>query len=127
MEEVERKKHRHRSTLHFAGIAVSFFGAFLIGITAIQSIRSNVRSTTVQVIREITNSKSQMLTSILEESERDLRSLAASLDAAKGEAALTAVLEHFEDNHALGGLTIMDENGRAAYGTGDALSIERNS
>lgn len=120
MGKEQRKKQKHRSALLFTGIAVSFLGAFLIGITAIQSIRSNVRSTTIQIIREITNTKSQMLTAILEESERDLRGLAASLDAAKDEAALAVLLEHFGENHVLGGLTIIDETGHAVYGTGDA-------
>lgn len=124
MEKEQRRKYKHRSTILVAGVVISFLGAFLIGITAIHSIRSNVRSTTIQVIREITNSKSQMLTSILEESERDLRSLAASLDAAKDETAFSALLEHFEENHALGGLTIIDENGHAVYGTGDAYILK---
>ena len=122
--EEERKKHRHRSAILFAGIAVSFFGTLLIGLAAIQSIRSNVRSTTVQIIREITNIKSQMLTSILEESEQDLRNLAISLDEVTDESKLCVVLEHFENNHILCGLTILDENGHAVYGTDNAYILK---
>uniref|UniRef100_UPI00140D0069 ATP-binding protein n=1 Tax=Enterocloster aldenensis TaxID=358742 RepID=UPI00140D0069 len=124
MEKEQGKKHKHWSVILFAGTAVSFLGAFLIGIIAIQSIRSNVRSTTVQVIREITNSKSQILAAILEESQRDLRSLAASIDAAKDEAVLPVLLGHFEENHDIGGLTIIDGKGRAVYGTGDAYILK---
>ena len=124
LDKEQGKKHKQRSAILFAGIAVFFLGAFLIGIIAIQSIRSNVRSTTVQVIREITTGKSQILTAILEESERDLRSLAASLDAAKDEAALSALLGHFEENHEIGGLTIADEKGQTVYGTGDAYLLK---
>lgn len=124
LKEEKNKKHKHQSTILLVGITVSFLGAFLIGVTAIQSIRSNVRSTTIQVIREITNSKSQILISILEESEQDLRSLAASIDAAKDDTALSALLEHFEENDALGGLTIMDEKDQVVYGAGDGYILK---
>lgn len=124
LEKEEKKNHKHWGVILIAGIVLSFLGAFLMGITAIHSIRSNVRSTTIQVIREITNSKSQMLTAILEESERDLRSLAASLDAAGDESALFVLLGHFEENHALDGLTIVDDKGDAVYGSGDAFLLK---
>ena len=117
-------KHKHWSSILIAGIVVSFLGAFLIGFTAIESIRSNVRSNTIQVIREITNSKSQMLTAILEESERDLRGLAASLDAAKDEAAFSVLLEHFEENHVFSGLTVIDEKGHVVYGADNAYLLK---
>ncbi len=78
----------------------------------------------VAEIREITNSKSQMLTSILEESERDLRNLAAFLDAVKDEEKLSGFFKHFENNHIFGGLTIMDKKGRVVYGTGNAYILK---
>lgn len=105
-------------------IAASFAGALLIGISAIQSIRANVRSTTVQVIREITNSKSQMLVSILEESERDLRGLAASLDAVEDEPSADVLLARFEQEHTLEGLTLIDSQGRAIYGESGASLLK---
>lgn len=119
-----QKRSKYWSAGIIAGIAALFAGAFLIGIVAIQSIRSNVRSTTIQVIREITNSKTQMLTTILEESELDLRSLASSLNAAKDESAALSLLKEFEESHPLKGLTIIDENGQAAYGAGDAYLLK---
>mgnify|MGYP000274847926 CR=1 FL=1 len=96
MKQANQKRHRYRNTAFFVVIAASCIGAFLIGIEAIRSIRSNVRSTTVQVIREITNSKSQMLTAILNDTERDLRSLAASLDATMEFSSAAVLLERFE-------------------------------
>ena len=96
MKQANQKRHRYRNTALFVVIAASCIGAFLIGIEAIRSIRSNVRSTTVQVIREITNSKSQMLTAILNDTERDLRSLAASLDATMELSSAAVLLERFE-------------------------------
>ena len=65
MKQANLKRHRYRTTALLIVIAAFCIGAFLMGAEAIRSIRSNVRSTTVQVIREITNSKSQMLTAIL--------------------------------------------------------------
>lgn len=124
MKEENQKGYKHRSTVFIAGIVVLFISAFLIGIAAIQSIRSNVRRTTIQVIREITNSKSQMLTSILGESGRDLRSLAASLAAAEDPSSQTSLLERFEEDHMLGGLTVMDKQGSVIYGAGDAFLLK---
>lgn len=123
MKNENRNGYKHRSTVLIAGIVVLFISTFLIGIAAIQSIRSNVRKTTIQVIREITNSKSQMLTSILEESKRDLRSLAASLDAAEDQVSQVSLLEQFEADHMLNGLTIMDKD-RVLYGAGDAFLLK---
>lgn len=124
LKEKQRIKHKHWGTILIVGIVFSSLGAFLIGITAIQSIRSNVRIATIQVIREITNSKSQILTSILEESELDLRGLATSLDAVRDKAALNTLLEHFETNHTLGGVTIIDEKGHVVYGAGDVCLLK---
>lgn len=119
-----QKRPKYWSAVTIAGIAALFAGVFLIGIAAIQSIRSNVRSTTVQVIREITNSKTQMLTAILEESELDLHSLAAALDAAKDEPTSFSLLREFEENHPLKGLTILAGDGHVVYGTGDAYLLK---
>lgn len=115
-----QKRHTYKSTVLIAGIAVLFASAFLIGIAAIQSIRSSVRTTTIQIIREITNTKSQMLTAILEEAELDLLSLADSLSVTKDDPGVTSLLERFEENHPLDGLTILYEDSHVLYGAGDA-------
>ncbi|WP_050696922.1 hybrid sensor histidine kinase/response regulator [Anaeromassilibacillus senegalensis] len=104
-------------------IAASFIGSFLVGIIAIQGIRSNVRSTTVQVIQEITNSKSQMLAAILEEAEKDLRSLAASLETLDRQTA-ASLLERFDKDYTLTGLTIIDRQGNTIYGSADAYLLK---
>ena len=123
MKQANQKRHRYRNTALFVVIAASCIGAFLIGIEAIRSIRSNVRSTTVQVIREITNSKSQMLTAILNDTERDLRSLAASLDATMELSSAAVLLERFEKDHTISGLTIIDHGGKALYGPENAYLL----
>lgn len=124
MKQANQKRHRYRNTALFVVIAASCIGAFLIGIEAIRSIRSNVRSTTVQVIREITNSKSQMLTAILNDTERDLRSLAASLDATMELSSAAVLLERFEKDHTISGLTIIDHGGKALYGPENAYLLK---
>lgn len=124
MKQANQKRHRYRNTAFFVVIAASCIGAFLIGIEAIRSIRSNVRSTTVQVIREITNSKSQMLTAILNDTERDLRSLAASLDATMELSSAAVLLERFEKDHTISGLTIIDHGGKALYGPENAYLLK---
>lgn len=124
MKQANQKRHRYRNTALFVVIAASCIGAFLIGIEAIRSIRSNVRSTTVQVIREITNSKSQMLTAILNDTERDLRSLAASLDATMELSSVAVLLERFEKDHTISGLTIIDHGGKALYGPENAYLLK---
>lgn len=120
MKQANLKRHRYRNTALLIVIAASCIGAFLMGTEAIRSIRSNVRSTTVQVIREITNSKSQMLTAILNDTERDLRGLAASLDASMDISSATALLERFENDHTVSGLTVIDRGGQALYGPENA-------
>ena len=120
MKQANLKRHRYRNTALLIVIAASCIGAFLMGTEAIRSIRSNVRSTTVQVIREITNSKSQMLTAILNDTERDLRGLAASLDASMDIPSATALLERFENDHTVSGLTVIDRGGQALYGPENA-------
>ncbi|EEG53178.1 ATPase/histidine kinase/DNA gyrase B/HSP90 domain protein, partial [[Clostridium] asparagiforme DSM 15981] len=124
LKQANQKRHRYRNTALFVVIAASCIGAFLIGIEAIRSIRSNVRSTTVQVIREITNSKSQMLTAILNDTERDLRSLAASLDATMELSSAAVLLERFEKDHTISGLTIIDHGGKALYGPENAYLLK---
>ena len=126
MKQANQKRHRYRNTAFFVVIAASCIGAFLIGIEAIRSIRSNVRSTTVQVIREITNSKSQMLTAILNDTERDLRSLAASLDATMELSSAAVLLERFEKDHTISGLTIIDHGGEGAVRAGECVSVKRD-
>ncbi len=108
--------YRRWNPLFITMVVLSLTGAFIIGISAIQSIRSNVRSTTVQVIREITNSKSQMLVAILKESERNINNLAITLNAVEDDRMEADVLQRFE-NDLLRGLTIMDRQGQALYGT----------
>lgn len=120
----KKKANKHRSIMLIAVIALFFLGAFMIGTAALQSIRANVRNTTIQVIQEITNSKSQILTAILEESERDLGGLAAALEASKDQSSAAALLERFEKDHVLGGLTIIDLQGHTLYGPGDAYLLK---
>lgn len=124
MKKDNRNVHKHRSAVLVAAIAALFLGAFLLGIAAIQSIRGSVRNTTVKVIQEITNSKSQILVAMFEESERDLRGLAASLDAVKDIPSVTALLDRVEKDFPLSGLTILDWQGRAVYGSGDAYLLK---
>lgn len=115
--------YRRWNPLFITMVVLSLTGAFIIGISAIQSIRSNVRSTTVQVIREITNSKSQMLVAILKESERNLNNLAITLNAVEDDRMEADVLQRFE-NDLLRGLTIMDRQGQALYGTAEAYLLK---
>lgn len=124
MKQEERKFHKHRSAVLAAVIAVLLLSAFLTGIAAIQSIRVNVRGTTIKVIQEITNSKSQILAAMFEESQRDLRGLAASLDTVKDYPSAAVLLERFETDFPLGGLTIFDQQGQAVYGSGDAYLLK---
>lgn len=124
LKEGRQKVHKYWSVVFIILILILLLSAFCIGVISIQSIRSNVRNTTIQVIQEITNSKSQMLTSMLEESEREIRSLAAALDVAKDKQSINFLLEKFEREHRLDGLTILDDQGYVIYGSSDAYIMK---
>ena len=68
-----------------------------------------------------------MLTAILNDTGRILRGLAASLDASMDIPSATALLERFENDHTVSGLTVIDRGGQALYGPENAHLLKRDS
>lgn len=87
-------------------------------------IRTNVRSTTVQIIGELTSSKAVTLSSVLEEMERDMKNLAYFLSYAKDRTSGATVLEMFQDSHELNGLVVLDEEGSSLFGDSSTLAMK---
>ena len=87
-------------------------------------IRTNVRSTTVQIIGELTNSKALTLSSVLGEMERDMRNLAYSLGAAGDRASEAMVLEMFQESHELNALVVLDEDGNSLFGDRETIAMK---
>lgn len=95
-----------------------------IAKSCVAYIRTNVRNTTIQVISELTGSKSIILSSILEETARDIKNLSGTIDAAKDEEAAAVLLDMFQKSHELKALVVFDKDRNSIYGDGRALVIK---
>lgn len=90
----------------------------------VNRIRANVRSATVQIISELTGSKSLVLASILEEMVRDMRNLAFALGEAGDSASAARMADNFREIHQLEALLALDQENEVFYGSEEALAMK---
>lgn len=98
---------------------------FSIGSLFIPQIKLKVRSTTVQVIGELTNTKAEILDTLLMEMERNVGNLAEGLEETGNAAMALALLENFEENYQPAELFVLDKEGNCLYGMEDFLAVEK--
>lgn len=87
-------------------------------------IRANVRSTTVQVISELTSSKVKILNGILEEARTDTNVLAEHLSVKQDEETQREMLDAFRRGHGWNAVAMLDARGKYLYGSEEELTLK---
>lgn len=89
----------------------------------VSQIRNRVRSTTVQVISELTGNKVRILSGLLEEARTDTKILASTLMAEQDSAQHKVLLDAFQKNHHNERIALLDKQGNYLYGSEKTLAL----
>lgn len=89
----------------------------------VEHIRSKVRSTTVQVISELTTSKVKILNGLINEAAVDTRILAENLGIAPDLSHQLYLLEAFKNNHNTEMAALVNDDGQYLYGSESELAL----
>lgn len=119
-----KRKKSSRKQLAAVIIVMLVLSFFCIARFCVSYIRTNVRNTTIQIVSELTRSKSLILSSILDETARDINNLACALDSAKDEEAGLRILDTFQESHELEALIVLDGEGNFLYGEDSSLVLK---
>lgn len=106
-------------------IAAIIFVVLAAGISTnlVGRIRERVRSTSVQVISELTDNKAKVLVDILNEAEDDLLVLSRYLGEEKETVRQVQIIDQFQATHSLEALAVQDANGNDIYGNVDEMCM----
>lgn len=120
---------KSKSEYHFVVIALIavFVAAGAVGLAGrsfLAEIRENVRSTTIQVIEELTESKAKILRSIMSETEKDLLILAECVGKLEEDTLKVELVKMFQETHGSEAIALLDNKGRYLYGSEEALSLK---
>ena len=119
---------RNPDTVRLVGLALAsilFLSAVivLVGNQFVVRIRAKVRSTTVQVISELTDTKARVVTGLLQEGQTDVRTLAAFLGKTADGAERAALLREFQQNRGAEEAAVLDDQGGYLFGSESILPL----
>ncbi|MBU3877512.1 response regulator [Faecalicatena sp. AGMB00832] len=125
MKNADKNIKKYRSGKLVLMIAAIIFVVLAAGISTnlVGRIRERVRSTSVQVISELTDNKAKVLVDILNEAEDDLLVLSRYLGEEKETVRQVQIIDQFQATHSLEALAVQDANGNDIYGNVDEMCM----
>ncbi len=126
MKNADKNIKKYRSGKLVLMIAAIIFVVVLaagISTNLVGRIRERVRSTSVQVISELTDNKAKVLVDILNEAEVDLLVLSRYLGEEKETVRQVQIIDQFQATHSLEALAVQDANGNDIYGNVDEMCM----
>ncbi|WP_181995664.1 ATP-binding protein [Clostridium sp. AM58-1XD] len=123
-ETEEKRGSRYRLTAAIAAVSILTLAVSGIVRFCVNYISTNVRSTTIQTISELTGSKAATLAAILDETARDMYNVTYALSAAKDRRSASLILEAFQESHELKALVAFDKERNVLYGDMESLVMK---
>lgn len=117
-----RRYRRGRIALIITSVVFVILAA-VISTNLVNRIRERVRSTSVQVISELTDNKAKILVGILEETEDALSVHSKYLGDEKDPARRVQITEQFQATHSMEALAVRDADGNDIYGNVDEMCL----